>query len=857
MNFKALTFHTILLFWSAIFATSAQSNLSPTLKNKKSQIEVGKTVLSLSVTSPDLFRRSYEGKVTILKDHAPHPSFEITLVRIEILNELLKDSNITFIDCHSPTKIEADFEFSNTSFNRITKVQQRLPDILGVNFKVSVKELSFDPNHPDLINRSFVTSVTPSAISQHATNMAILIGGGGNSSHRTKGVAPKALLTSSDFSSLFPDAATLFTSNGIAIQNHSYGVDIENYYGNEAVAYDQQVSQNATLLHVFSAGNNGKSKPTSGTYQNLGFANITGNFKQAKNVLVINAVDSTLVLNDLNSRGPAYDGRIKPELTAFGQGGTSDAAALVSGISTLLQEKYNQLNAELPTAALIKSILIASADDLGTPGPDFLYGYGNVNAFNALQVVTNNQFSSQTVSSNSETIYTITIPPSTAELRVAITWTDVAATVNATTALVNDIDTWIDNGTIIRPWVLSHYPKTDSLLAPATRKGDHLNNVEYITITNPSDGALHLHIRAKNLSGGSQLIAIAYAFKSQLVFSWDYPQQNELVESGKKNLLVWESSSNKKGDLYLQINQGAWQLIQSNLDLNQFTYWKTPSTFAQAKLKMVIDGQDYTSETFIIAPLPKLKTAFICNNTVALTWNKINEATAYDVFALGNQYLEKIATVSDTVYSFSAPSKSRFAVMPLNNSIAGLKSESIDYTLQGTLCYVNYFSATRVASSIIQLQLSLSTLLNIQSISIYRTTNGDRSLWKTIGNSSLLNHTLLDLNFESGLLEYEAEITLTDGSKVKSDVAQVWVEEKDKLLLYPNPVTSSEDLNILSSGGGKKFLVLDMMGKRLAEMELQEIEESIDLVSLPIGVYVYQLFSATGVLLDSGRFLKR
>ena len=40
-------------------------------------------------------------------------------------------------------------------------------------------------------------------------------------------------------------------------------------------------------------------------------------------------------------------------------------------------------------------------------------------------------------------------------------------------------------------------------------------------------------------------------------------------------------------------------------------------------------------------------------------------------------------------------------------------------------------------------------------------------------------------------------------------------------------------------------------------MELQDIEESIDLVALPIGVYVYQLFSATGVLQDSGRFIKR
>ncbi len=857
MKLKSLTWYAILFAWIAVGAAYAQSNLSPALQANKSQIEAGKSILSISVTSTALFRKEYEGKISILKDHHPHASFEITLLQIETLNELIKDPNIIFIDCHRAPKSEADFEFSNTAFNRITKVQQKLPDLLGMNYKVSVKELSFDTNHPDLINRSFTTSVTPSAVAQHATNMAILIGGGGNSSYRTKGVAPKALLTSSDFSNLFPDAVTLFTSNSIAIQNHSYGVDIENYYGSEAVAYDQQVSQNSKLLHVFSAGNNGKSKPTSGTYQNLGFANITGNFKQAKNVLVINAVDSTLALNDLNSRGPAYDGRIKPELTAFGQGGTSDAAALVSGISILLHEKYNLMNAKLPNAALVKAILIASADDLGTPGPDFLYGYGNVNAFNAIQVVTNNQFSSQIVSSNSESTLTINVPPSTAELRVAIVWTDVPATINATTALVNDIDTWIDNGTIIRPWVLSHYPKTDSLTTPSKRKEDHLNNVEYITISNPSAGALPLHIRANNLIGGSQPIAIAYMFKSQQVFSWDYPQANELVEGDKKNLLVWESASNKKGDLYVQLNQGDWQLVQSNLNLNQFTYWKTPNLFAQAKLKMVIDGQEYASEDFTIAPLPKLKTAFICNNNVALTWNKINDATAYDVYALGNQFLEKVTTVTDTVYTFSDNNKTRFAVTPRNNSISGLKSESIDYTLQGTLCYINYFSATRVAESIIQLQLSLSSLLNIQSISIYRTTNGVRSLWKSISSSSSLNYTVLDLNFESGLLEYEAEITLADGGKIKSDIASIRVEEKNKLLLYPNPLTSSEDLNILSSGGGKKFLVLDMMGKRLAEIELQEIEESIDLVSLPIGVYVYQLFSPTGVLQDSGRFIKR
>jgi hypothetical protein len=381
--------------------------------------------------------------------------------------------------------------------------------------------------------------------------------------------------------------------------------------------------------------------------------------------------------------------------------------------------------------------------------------------------------------------------------------------------------------------------------------------VEYITLSNPPAGSIPLHIRAGTLNGGTQQVAIAYAFESQQTFSWDYPQVNESVEGGRKNLLVWECVTGKQGSLFFQINQGQWQLIQSNIDLNQFIYWNTPDTFALTKLKMVIEGQDFLSEPFTISPLTNLKTAYICSDEVALSWNKVAGATSYDLFTLGNQYLEKFNSVSDTVFTFSAGSNTRFSVMPKGDNLSGLKSELINYTLQGTLCYINYFSATRSASAIIQLQLSLSTLLNIQSISIYRTADGSRTLWKQFNSSLSLNYLLLDTNFESGLLVYEAEVMLKSGAKVNSDLAEVRVEEKGKLLLYPNPVTSNEDLNILSSGGGRKFRVLDLMGKLLAEVDLQEIEEAIDLVNLPTGVYVYQLFTPNGALQDSGRFMKR
>ena len=121
---------------------------------------------------------------------------------------------------------------------------------------------------------------------------------------------------------LFPSTGKIccyiFTTNLVMV--------LEGKLRNEHVLMTQ-VDQSPTLLHVFLAGNQGTAKPSAGMYRDLGFANLTGNFKQAKNVLIVSAVDSTMTVNSLNSRGPAYDGRVKPELVAHGQGGTSEAAA--------------------------------------------------------------------------------------------------------------------------------------------------------------------------------------------------------------------------------------------------------------------------------------------------------------------------------------------------------------------------------------------------------------------------------------------------------------------------------------------------------------------------------------------------
>ena len=101
-----------------------------------------------------------------------------------------------------------------------------------------------------------------------------------------------------------------------------------------------------------------------------------------------------------SSRGPVWDGRIKPDVVAPARlmtttlynnysifAGTSSATPVVAGHAILLQQalddhekKYGNPEYTLKgwRAALIKALLIHEAKDLGNKGPDYVYGYGRI-----------------------------------------------------------------------------------------------------------------------------------------------------------------------------------------------------------------------------------------------------------------------------------------------------------------------------------------------------------------------------------------------------------------------------------------------------------------------------------------------
>lgn len=260
------------------------------------------------------------------------------------------------------------------------------PSINGQHIVIGVKERKIDIDDIDLQKRSVNSSIVDNQIDQHATTIATLIGGAGNSYHTSRGLANRSQFFSSSFSNLFPDDSSTLKASNVSVQNHSYGTAIQNYYGPEARAYDEQLYKNPNFLHVFSSGNAGLLSSSNGIYSGITeYANCTGNFKMAKNVITVGAIDTGGSLLPFSSKGPLYDGRVAPQLIALGANGTSDAAALVTGTIALLQQMYqNSHNNQLPNAAIIKSLLYNTADKANLPLLSYASGYGKLDVNKAI-----------------------------------------------------------------------------------------------------------------------------------------------------------------------------------------------------------------------------------------------------------------------------------------------------------------------------------------------------------------------------------------------------------------------------------------------------------------------------------------
>jgi hypothetical protein len=398
--------------------------LSPVMQNNRklliSKQEQVFWIVTSNIDSARNYFKTQQPSVRIIQEYAGG-LLVVSARGTQIDSLVLTQPFVRFVDVPRQPREELAIAAFDNSLNTINMVHNQFPQLKGNNLVVSVKENKPDTTDIDLKGRYISTPLSSALISSHASYMCTIIAGGENSYYTGGGVVPASSIISSNFASLLPDTDNDYKQHGVSVQNHSYGTGIENYYGADAAAYDASIINNPGLVHVFSSGNSGNLTST-GPYAGINnMANLTGSFKMGKNLIIVGATDSFGTVAQLSSRGPAYDGRIKPELVAFGEDGSSGAAAHTSGTVLLLQQHYKEKHSNnLPPASLIKAVLLNSADDRGTAGPDYLSGYGSLNAWKAMQALVNEQHMAGAVAQGGMQTFSLPVPANTRQLKITL-----------------------------------------------------------------------------------------------------------------------------------------------------------------------------------------------------------------------------------------------------------------------------------------------------------------------------------------------------------------------------------------------------------------------------------------------------
>ncbi len=830
------------------FQDSVKSKLAPSLKMRK--LESGVRVLVNNKLAFNEWIGTHFPDMKIEEQLANVYSIP-TLGKGEI-EALEKLPSVIFIDRDNRVpKEEQTLSGFNFALNKISAVHAKYSTLAGENLVLSIKEKPFDIQDIDFRNRVVFNDQFDEPSTQHATVMATIAAGAGNSDPVSRGVAPSSGITTSDFLQLLPDDGNVLTSLNVSVQNHSYGVGVENYYGIESFEYDKHCRDFQTMVHVFSSGNDGDKADIIGVYAGIsGFANLTGQFKVSKNTISVGSTDKFGNVVARSSRGPANDGRVKPELAAFGDGGSSESAALVTGVAALIQEAYKNKNGVLPPSTLVKALLINAADDAGRPEVDYEYGFGNLDALGAVRTIENEFFYNSNCMQNQVVAFSFSLPEDVKNLKITLVWNDPPGIVNASKALVNDLDLElkeISTSLTWKPWVLSSYPHRDSLSSLAKRKQDHTNNVEQITLASATAGNYEIQVRGFTVNS-IQDFSLAYEWDR--AFEWTFPVRTHVINPSENAIVRWQGQSpSTTGDLYLKFTEDPnSKLIANGITLaNQFYAWLPPDTIALAQLRMVIGASEFVSDTFSISKPIDIQVGFNCDDEVMIFWEPVEGNPSFVVSRLGQKFMEPFVIATDTLVVVN---KSVFSSEYVNISsmfgknILG-RSATINFANQGVGCYVRSFLPREVLTSTAVFDLSIGTNYRVQSIEFQKMVSGLFATLQTINPEGSLDYIFEDNLLAEGSNVYRVKINAVD--RTAFSLEEVIFNPGADVFVFPNPVKSGDELFVVGKNDSPlQMRIYNSSGGKIFDTVLTGVVKTFQTHGFQPGIYFLQFTSEDG-----------
>ncbi len=320
-----------------------------------------------------------------------------------------------------------------------------------------------------------------------------------------------------------------------------------------SASFDSTLWDYPHYTHFYAAGNAGS-----------GFSTISLNHPIAKNVLTIGSVSDTTRdangnyvsgggVSGFSSRGPAYDGRIKPDLCANGdnlyspssatgygnKSGTSMATPNASGSAVLLINYFNQrFPGHFMRSSTTKALYMNTTDDRGNTGPDYTYGWGIVNVHRAAGIVKRYAENPATrvliedaILTGQTNAWTYTYDGN-GTVRVSLAWIDrpglgqSTSTATREPRLINNLELRVidPNGVTHFPYVMpftigsGSTPAYDDSLrgSTAVRGTNFTDNAEQVLIANPIAGNYTVQIfPVGTLTGGVQRLSLAVSGMAQ------------------------------------------------------------------------------------------------------------------------------------------------------------------------------------------------------------------------------------------------------------------------------------------------------------------------------------------------------
>lgn len=661
----------------------------------------GNTTIKVVVT----YFKGVDGKIVsgdltslYVKNIRNNESFNEVYVQVskDKLEEIAKLNWVQNIEL-IPAPVESD-NLPGTTSHKANVLNSSIPGfgygLTGKGVKVGIWDGNLE-KHKDHTGR--VTIKEYESNSSHGEHVSGTIGGAGLLDPRAKGMAPEVEMFGWNFNTqsnglpVYAERDLAAKNDGVELTSNSYGVNLTVGYNTGRYGAGDRGDDDVTvkypyLLNVYSNGNAQAVNPG-------GFNTST---KNSKNALHVAANDPNDLISNYSSFGPTIDGRLVPQIAAVGtdvysldysnsyqvMSGTSMATPGTTGTLALLYERYKNIYSAKPLASLMKALVTNTAKDAGNPGPDYKYGFGNLNALRAIKALDNKMFYSAAVANGATYEKEIVVPAGLVTLKVMLAYTDIGATPGATAILVNDLDIKIvKDGATTLPWVLD--PTLPN--ANATRGVDNLNNIEQITLDNPVAGTYKIVVTGAKVPLNSQEFSVVYDYVTPEL-NLTYPIGGEKFNPDSTEYIRWDYEGVEKTFTIEYSEDGGvnYKLIAKDVPSAARNFaWKVPSAIvANSKIRISAGSKvDVSREIFAIMAEPKnlvIAPAACGVSSYKMDWDPIVGAK-YEVLKMNGYKFDVVATVTDPTYTFENLSKGEdnwFSVRAIDIA-SGIASERV------------------------------------------------------------------------------------------------------------------------------------------------------------------------------------